>query len=222
MLKIAVTITHNKTDLENEAQITKLLSLVTIQSVTSEEPQYTTETKTRFVPQIAEDGSEILVEEQYQESVPLLDIKGNPVTASFTSYFYTFTALPIEHEVKFYQIVPYGVTKPSNLDLLDSHKVFYGEGDADKGETRFYNWGTKRGIDHGADISVYLQDPVNLTLLKLRNQLQVLTGDDFLEPTWGKIISSKYFLRKGQLDESKTLVQAVSELKQRVEGSVNG
>lgn len=178
MIKIAVTIVHNKTPEQNEAQIQALLPLV--------------------------------------EKIE--DFSTNPETGeTYTTYHYQIKQLSITHEVRFYQVIPHGVDNPPSLYLLDSFKCFYGPEDQDKGETRFFNWGLKRGTDHGADISVYLQDPVALTQVKLRQALSLLKDNtEFVETTWGKIGTLKLLKQIGQLKEDRSFSEAVTNYRTRI------
>jgi hypothetical protein len=188
-MKIAVTVVHNKTDSENEAQIDALLGMVSkvIETITQD--------------QFDEEGNVIGQE-------------------SFEVYHYEFTNLSIPHEVKFYHVIPYGVTKPANLDQLDGHKVFYGEGDQDKGETRFFNWGLKRGTDHGADISLYLEDVSQLNPKTLQQTFEELkskaNSKEFAEVDCGKMVTVKLLKELGQLDETKGKAAAITEYKAKI------
>lgn len=152
-----------------------------------------------------------------------VDEEGN-VTGqeSFDVYHYEFTDLKISHEVRFYHIVPFGVTKPANLDQLDGHKVFYGPEDQDKGETRFFNWGLKRGTDHGAEISLYLEDVSKLKPKDLAKTLEKLVDKDdkteFSEETCGKLATVKLLKEVGQLNETKEKAEAFTEYKAKMEG----
>lgn len=181
-MKIAITLVHNKTDAQNEAQLQAILPLI----------------------------------EQIEDVHDELDENGQ-VIGQYSTFHYQIKALPIEHEVRFYQVIPHGVTHPPSLDLLDSHKVFYGPEDSSKGETRFFNWGLKRGTDHGADLSVYLADPVALTQTKLRNALSLLKNDtEYVETAWGKIGTLKLLKQVGELKEDRGLSEAVSDYKTRI------
>ncbi len=106
------------------------------------------------------------------------DDEGN-IIGQFNTYYYTIKGL-IGHDVKFYQIIPYGVTPPTNLYDIDSHKVFYGKGDEDKVGThlRFYNWGLKRATDYGADVVVHLADETKLDIAQLSTDLQTTSKVD--------------------------------------------
>lgn len=158
--------------------------------------------------------SETITQDQFDE-------EGNVIgQESFEVYHYEFTNLSIPHEVKFYHVVPYGVNKPANLDQLDGHKVFYGEGDQDKGELRFINWGLKRGTDQGADISLYLEDVSQLNPKTLRQTFEDLKSKtnkkEFAEVDCGKLVTLKTLLEVGQLDETKSKETALSEYKDKI------
>lgn len=185
-MKIAVTLIHNKTPQENEAQIASLLSLVTRVATTVTEDQF--------------------------------DEEGNLIgQASFEVYHYEFTGFGVPHEVRFYHVVPYGVTIPTNLDLLDGYKVFYGPEDQDKAGPRFFNWGLKRGIDQGSDISCYLLDPAQLTPQKLRQGIQALKNDvELIDLPWVKLVTKRAMAVIGQLREDGQLADKLAEYKDRI------
>lgn len=180
-MKIAVTLVHNKTPQENEAQIDALLQLV-------------------------ERVTDTLTDEETGEQ--------------FDVYHYQFTDLATPHEVRFYHVVPFGVDRPANLDELDGHKVLYGPEDQDKGETRFFNWGLKRGTDHGAEISLYLEDASKLKPKDLAKTLEKLLDKadktEFVEDASGKLATVRILKEVGQLDETKTKAQAISAYKTKI------
>lgn len=195
MIKLAVVIVHNKTSSENEAQITALASLLQPHTIT----------------------------------VPELDEAGNEIGTSDVFTHYTVKNLTqIEHEIKVFQIIPYQPTntsdpyeaeKPANMNLLVSHNVYYGKNDTDKVGThpRFFNWGLKRGTDYGADVAIYLADPVALTATKARNALGKLTNNtEFVEEAWGKLATKKLLQLIGQLKEDKTFTEAINDYKTRI------
>jgi len=138
--------------------------------------------------------------------------------------YYTLSGVTVEHECIFFQVVPFGVTVPTNINSIDSYKVFYGGGDSDKtgDHARFFNWLFKRGSDYGADIVLYVRFPnllaaadINLALLRL-----TLTRV-FLERVWGKMVGVRLLqvLRSFQeetLNETLTFDTAVEDLKSRI------
>jgi hypothetical protein len=144
------------------------------------------------------------------------DEEGNPF--SYDTYHYEIDNLGIEHEVRFYQVVPEGVEKPSNFDLLDSWKVFFGP-DQPSHNRRFFNWALKRSVDHGADAVIYIDDHTQLTLARLKNALQTLAGSRvWVDTLFGKLVEKKVLLKIGQLIENgMTLSEAIAELKQRIQ-----
>lgn len=165
--------------------------------------------------------------EKITEMVPVFPPEGGSPIGTQEIYHYEIKNLSIPHEVRFYQIVPFGVTPPPNLRLLDSHNVYFGNGDEDKtgDHPRFFNWGLKRATDYGADIAVYLQDPTQLTTTRLRNAVAKLVNDtEFIEATWGKLGTLRLLKIVGQLKEDRTFTQAISDLKTRVtqKGLKNG
>lgn len=187
-MQIAVTIIHNKSDVENFNQI-------------------------ELVKQFIEEVRESYIDENGEQHNILLG--------------YKVKGLTLDHIVRFFQIVPFGVTPPSNLYDIDSHKVFYGKGDEDKigSHPRFFNWGLKRGTDYGADISIYLDNILQFNTRGAVQALQKLTGDtELVETTFGKIASKRLLQMVGQLKEDTNLDQALIYLKQKViqKGLKNG
>ena len=194
-MQIAVVIVHNKTDAENQAQIDLVKSLID----EVREPLFTFD----------DSGNQI----------PLLDEETGTQLTSLTGY--KVKGLSIDHLIRFYQIIPFGVTPPPNLYELDSHKVFYGAGDEDKtgNHPRFFNWGLKRGTDYGADICIYLDNLPQFTATKARQALQKFTNDtEFVEATFGKLASLRLLKEVGLLKEDRNLTEAISDLKTRTTG----
>jgi hypothetical protein len=132
---------------------------------------------------------------------------------------FTISGVSTPHEVLFYQILPFGATKPSNMDLLWSHNVIYGQGDNDKtgSHPRFINWLMKRGFDQGADVVVYIADTVSFTGASLQTELNALSETMVLrEPSWGKVIAKKLFIVVGQLLEDLNFNASLLNLRQRL------
>lgn len=138
------------------------------------------------------------------------------VVGQYTTYHQEFKNLNFEHEVKVYQVVPYGVEPPPNrYDINSGGIVQYGEGDNDKtgNHPRFFNWGAKRGMDQGAEISLYVEDVSRLNMKLFKAKL--LGKLSLQEESFGKAISKEEF-SKGQLKEDRELSVAVSEKLERV------
>lgn len=188
-MNLAIILTHNKSDQENIDQITNLRSLLT--DVPVEFNEY--------------------------------DEEGN-VIGQFTKVHHEI-GLPFPHEVKVYQVIPFGVTPPPNrYEVNSGGLVYYGAGDEDKtgDHPRFFNWGLKRGTDGGGEVVVHIEDIKKFSVDDLAIQLNsVIDPDDkheFVEDEAVKIASLKLLKEKGQLDETKTKEEAITELKQRVDG----
>lgn len=148
----------------------------------------------------------------------ITDTHTDPETGeSFDTYHYEITNLQIEHEARFYQVVPQGVTRPPNLDLLDSWKVFFGP-DQPSHPRRFFNWALKRAVDHGADAVIYIDDHNELTIPRLRTALQTLAGPRvWVDAPFGFVVEKKVLLQIGQMvEDGLTLNQAVTELRNRI------
>jgi len=152
--------------------------------------------------------------------VPHFEQEGlNPDSEPYGQWWYSLLNLTLEHQVRFYQIIPFGITPPNNLYDLDSHKVFYGQGDVDKtGEhPRFFNWLLKRGTDYGADVAIYLRAPTLFSAIDLDTRLQAMEADRvLLEPLWGKVATVRCLRAVGQLREDRTFDLAVDDLKARI------
>lgn len=195
MLKLAITLLHNKSDAENEAQISTILGLV---------DRHTTESTEMVRDRIFKDvevtttdpetGEEVITTEQ-QESL------GEEYQATFYTYYYTFKDFGIPHEVRFYHVVPHGVNRPANLDELDGQKVIYGD-DFPMVEKTFFDWGLKRGTDHGAEVSIFVEDLSKLNFKSLIPKLQYISDKNdprsFSQETGAKIASVEY-MKKGGL-----------------------
>src|SRR5574341_105300 len=147
------------------------------------------------------------------------DGSGNPI-----GFFeYTLAGVATEHRVKFFQVVPFGVTPPNNLYDLDSYKVFYGNNDTDKvgDHARFFNWLLKRGCDYGADVALYVRFPSLFGAADLDTALGRLTSTRvFLERVWGKAASVILLRRLREnrqetLDETLAFDEAVAALRAR-------
>lgn len=127
------------------------------------------------------------------------DSDGNSL-GFFDTYHYEITGLGIPHEVRFYHVVPYGVTPPSNLDWLDGHKVYYGP-EYQMNEKTFFDWGLKRGTDHGADVSLYVEDVFKLDFKKVLRKLEKVADKadktEFVQETGAKIANVEYFKKGG-------------------------
>ena len=200
-MKIAVIVVHNKTDSENFNQI-------------------------EVIKPFLEEATELLFENNDDGTkTPILDEVTGLQRTRFLGY--KVKGLNIDHVVNFYQIIPFGVTPPSNLHDIDSHKVYYGVGDEDKtgNHPRFFNWGLKRGTDYGADIAIYLDNILQFNATRARQALNKFTNDtEFVEATFGKLGSVRLLREVGQLKEDRSLTEAFTDLKTRVvqKGLKNG
>jgi len=137
---------------------------------------------------------------------------------TFESYYYTLIGLP--NRVIFLQVFPFGVTPPSNKNVIDSYGVFYGIGDESKTEPRFFNWGLKRATDYGADVVLQIDDMSKFDTTDLLDKLNTLTSPDnlmeFIETAYGKIMTVKLLRIVGQLREDRNLSVALTDYKQRM------
>jgi hypothetical protein len=171
-------------------------------------------------------ANEAQITKVLQGVTKVTDTHTDPETGeSFDTYHYEISSLNIEHEARFYQVVPQGVTRPPNLDLLDSWNVFFGP-DQPSHNRRFFNWGLKRAVDHGADAVIYIDDHAELTIPRLRTALQTLAGPRvWVDAPFGFVVEKKVLLAIGQMvEDGVTLSQAISELKGRIRngGLVDG
>ena len=138
----------------------------------------------------------------------------------WTTIHHELKGLPFPHEVKIYQVIPYGVTPPQNRYEINSGGIVqYGEGDNDKtgDHSRFFNWGFKRGSDNGAEISIHIEDIKKFNVDDLAIQINSLIDPEdkheYAENQGAKIVTLKLIKKLGQLDESKTRTQAFNDLK---------
>lgn len=138
--------------------------------------------------------------------------------------YFTLAGVTTEHVARFYQVVPFGVTRPTNMDLLRSHNVIYGNNDTDKtgDHSRFFNWLFKRGTDNGADVVCYVRFPGLIDAGDIDTALGRLTTKRiFLERAWGKMVSARLMeawrsFREETLREDLVFDDAVTELKTRI------
>lgn len=137
---------------------------------------------------------------------------------NYSTFHHIFNKLEITHKLKIYQVIPYGVTPPSNrYDINSGGIVQYREGDEDKtGENpRFINWGNKRSFEQGADINFYIDDISKFDLEVIKSSIQDLNNEnspnEFDELSSGKLMTKKLFKEKGQLDEEKTINESINE-----------
>jgi hypothetical protein len=189
-MTIAVTVVHNKTNAENEAQIQALLALV--------------DTIPTTVTWDITDDEGIVTG---QDSAVLYHYQFKNVAQEHRVIF--FQVVP--HGV---------TQPPSYPELLKADGcggVMYGPEDAQRGLPRFFNWGLKRGVDRGADIAIFLIDAADLTALKLKNALLDLKENSgYVERPWGRIVTKRALREIGQLKEDRTLAQAIQDYKDRL------
>lgn len=169
----------------------------------------------------------------------------NPDTGEqWTTIHHEIVGLNFPHQVKVRQIVPYGVTPPSNMYEINSGGVTrYDEGqETDKtgDHPEFFNWNTKRGMDNGAEVVIHLDDYSKFSVLDLEVYLNSLLDPEdkieFVDHASFKAISIKAVLdvgipveSNGQirhkiLDTTKNKNQGLIDFKERVErkGFING
>ena len=140
------------------------------------------------------------------------------------SVYYTLAGVTTEHAVKFLQAVPFGVTRPTNMNLLDSHNVIYGNNDTDKtgDHARFFNWLVKRGCDLGADVVFYVRFPNLFAAADVDLMLARLTTTRvFFERVWGKAVSVRLLralreARQETLREDLAFDSGLPDLRQRI------
>ena len=136
------------------------------------------------------------------------------------THYYRFKDLNLEHRLKMYQIVPYGVDIPTSYNLLDSHKVIYGEGDVDKSDTRFFNWFLKRSTDYGADVIILADNVSELTPVDMESTISALHSKldtlEYKEHDCGKLTTLRLLKDVGQLDEKKVYNDSLTDLKNRI------
>lgn len=150
----------------------------------------------------------------------------NPDTGEvWTTIHHELKNVNIPHELKIYQVVPFGVTPPANrYDINSGGIVQFGIGDEDKIDThpRFFNWSLKRGTDNGAAITILLEDVNKFTPQKLIGKLQRLADKndttEYDEDDYGKLATLELLKKVGQLKEDRGMPAAITELKQRIVG----
>ena len=143
----------------------------------------------------------------------------SPEGEPYGSWWYSLSGLTIEHQVKFFQVIPFGVNPPNNLNDLDSYKVFYRAGDENKTGThqRFRNWAIKRAGDYGADIVALITEPAQFTIVGLEFQIGRLVDRRLLVvPLWGLAVSSRLFSLVGEFRENLSESAALDDLRARI------
>lgn len=154
-----------------------------------------------------------------------IDILGNddqPTGQTDQIKYYVFTDLNIEHRVQVFQIVPFGVKLPSNLDDVFSRKVYYQDETKTGNHPAFFNWGALRGIE-GGQVVYHIDNVSKLDPLSLANQLSKLTDTD--DPTeWsengsGILLTDKIIKQVGELDEELSKQDAVVQYKEAIVNS---
>ena len=135
------------------------------------------------------------------------------------SVYYTLAGLAIEHVVRFYQAVPFGVNRPNTMGALNSHNVIYGADGENVvgGHPRFRNWSIKRACDYGADIVALVTDHAQFTVVGLAFQINRLIDRRLLViPTWGLAVSSRLFPLIGQFREDLDAAGTLADLRARI------
>lgn len=191
MFRLGLGLIHNRGNLGNRSQIQSLLALVVQHFVQFTDP----------------DTGALLVNSD----------SGEPRGYEW----YSLAGVTTEHEVRFYQVVPFGVNPPNNLYDLDSHKVFYAARDEDKvaEHPRFFNWLLKRGTDFGADAAIYVRFPLLFSSIDLDLRLQrIIQNPDrvLLEPTWGKVGTVRLLREVGQVREDLDFDSGLTDLRARI------
>lgn len=148
-----------------------------------------------------------------------VDEEGN----SFETYHYELQGISQPHELRLYQIIPFGVKEPTNFNDIDSHNVIYRKGDEDKvgDHPRFYNWGLKRSTDYGADYTYIIQDvsqfdPVSINdqlnpqpvLVKGQPQRTIMTSIN--QDSAGVLTAKEHFFENGNLPEDQPLQDSLN------------
>lgn len=161
--------------------------------------------------------SSLLTKVSYTEEIR--DDNGNVIESIQVSY-YEFNDSTTTHHAYVCQVVPYGVTLPTNLYDLESRVVFYGNNDQDKtGEhPRFLNWGLKKGAEHRTNAIIYIKNANQLTASSLDNELDLIDTALLSEISSSIIIAGSVYADFGLLNESLTFANAIIDLENRING----
>lgn len=229
-MNISITLVHDKTLKENEAQIEKIKSLLVKNTVLNDEYD--------------EEGNVIGQFETYYFTLSGLSIPHEVIVLQIIPFnsnvSYTFSTrqrevngeMITEDTNNYEQELRKGGFLPSNLYSLEcpSRVVIYCPSTDSKldgrpfvaNHPRFFNWGLKRGTDLGADLNIYLEDIKKFVVDDLAFQLNSLIDPDdkheYVEDESVKIATLKLLAEVGQLNESKGKAQAVDDLKERLQG----
>lgn len=170
--------------------------------------------------------TEIKVESHPESTDPY----GN-IFPAFNTYHQIIKGLLIPHEIKIYQIIPFGVTPPQNRgDINSGGMVYYQKGDEDKvgDHSRFFNWGIKRSTDNGAEITIHVDDYKSFTVddipFILNTLADPLDKTDFVEQPSAKFTTVRILKTVGQVTENKPLSEAIGDYKTKIvsKGFING
>lgn len=183
-MKIAITLVHNKTPEENEAQIDTMLGLVTEHTELLD----------------GEDDEGNTVPGAFQRHYYTINGLEIPHEVSF------YHVIPFQPDNN---SQPYKAVLPENLYSLKGYNVQYGRGDEDKigDHPRFFNWGLKRGTDYGAEAVLHVEDVSKFAPEDLSFQLTELIDPEqkteLVKTPAGTMSSLKLLKEAGQLDETK-------------------
>lgn len=123
-----------------------------------------------------------------------------------------------------YQIVPNGVTRPSNMNQVPSYRTLLYRATATSG--RMWNWSVRRGIDDGADAVAYLSTTAQFTATTINAAMAKMPPRHFLEnEPFGQVVSIRWLLSiLPLLDDSQTYANLITAYKARAaaDGLVNG
>lgn len=146
------------------------------------------------------------------------DQEGN--LQKYNTYHYEMKGLTIPHEVRFFQLIPYGVTVDHEiLYSIDSFKVFYGRGDEDKVDwhPRFFNHAMRFSVDSmSSDVVIHLHDHKTFNIKDLEKNLQELETHDMTSHSWGHITTKRLLTHVGELDEKKSLEEGIKHFKNKI------
>lgn len=156
----------------------------------------------------------LLLTDHHEEQDP----NGN--LQKYDTYHYEIKGLKIPHNVKFFQLIPFGVTVDhETLYSIDSYKVFYGRGDEDKigWHPRFFNHAMRFPIDSmAADVVIHLHDHKTFNIKDLEKHLQKLETHHMTSHSWGHITKKEILIHVGEVDEEKPLEEGMKRFKNKI------
>ncbi len=123
-----------------------------------------------------------------KQIIPQFDENGKQLEDAVQE-FYTYNDIKEEHEVRFYHMIPFGFTPPSNIDLLNGESVLYC---AQNPNPDLKTNGSSRIVQLGADYCTLISDPATFQPDTINTDVkQFSPTDKRVTEDWGDIITKQ-------------------------------